>query len=195
MADIPPASAPSSATPSAPAAPAGGVTAVGAVVNSTPDKIQNLERQIQVSGLIAAAPDAGTVTVNTAIGPLTLLLPHLAQAQQDKLLQQLLAMFQGQKPVTVLVEPGNPPAQAFLLLPSNVAGAQGAAPETMPPPNAPVFDAVSIRGAVLAAVVLPQDISLPSLSPPPFSPGLASSTPYDAPSVYSSSGQNAAAHF
>ena len=44
-------------------------------------------------------------------------LPKLAALQQDKLIQQLMTLFQAQRPLTVVMQPGNPLAQgAFVPL-------------------------------------------------------------------------------
>src|SRR5580704_16533939 len=117
MAQIqPPAPAQPHATAN-PAAQTAGVAPVETTVASLPDKIQQLLRQIQVSGTVAQPPEAGTFILNTAVGQLTLLLPQLAQDEKLKLLQMLNPLFQNQRPVTVVVQPGGPPTQAFILLP------------------------------------------------------------------------------
>src|SRR6201986_2851128 len=114
MPDIP---AASPVSPASSATTSGGNNiVVETAVNSVPDKIAQLSRQIEVSGTLADMPANNSVTLNTVIGPLILMLPQLAQAQQDKLLQQLVSLFQNQKPLTVVMQPGNPPSQAFLLL-------------------------------------------------------------------------------
>jgi hypothetical protein len=179
MAQIqPPTSTPAATTATAPST---SVTPVETTVASLPDKIQQLLRQIQVSGTIAQPPDAGTITLNTAIGQLTLLLPQLAQEEKLKLLQLLLTLFQNQRPLTVVVQPGAPPAQAFLLLPP--------LPTAPPPQN--ILDTISLTqtapqstqpltaGLSLPAIVLPaattvatSPASTPLPMPPQLSPAL-----------------------
>jgi hypothetical protein len=112
--------APSSATSSS--GSAGSVTPIEASIGSAPEKVQQLTRPIQVSGLLTQPPTADQITLNTALGSLTIVLPQLAQDQMQKIEQQLLALFQSQKPLTVMLQPGNPPSQAFLLMPSSSAG-------------------------------------------------------------------------
>jgi hypothetical protein len=160
---------------------AGSVSVIETVVNNTPDKLQQLSRQIQVSGLLAAPPNNGSITLNTLIGPLTIMLPQLAQTQQDKLTQQLVAMFEGQRPLTVMVEPGNPPTQAFLLMPSTtpIGQNQSAATDAATTSSSTQISVnmTPIEDTLFSAVVLPKDISLPAQavtqspygSPPPVS--------------------------
>ncbi len=157
MADVTPAS---SSTSTAPAASAGAVAPVEAAVSGAPEKLQQLTRQIQVTGTVAQAPDASTVVIDTATGKWALLLPALAAEQKQKLIQQLTALFQSQKTLTILVQPGNPPTQAFLLLPNaqGPAGTSSPQPAAAPPPSGP---SVSLApGAALSAVALPPGLSL-----------------------------------
>src|SRR5262249_25887949 len=125
MADIPPTSAVSQTAPVAPTS--GNNIIVEAAVNNKPDKIFQLTRQIEVSGTIEQPPLGNAVTMKTGIGPLMLILPQVTLAQQEKMQQQLMALFQNQKPLTVVLQPGNPPAQAFLLLPPNTGSAANSA--------------------------------------------------------------------
>ncbi|MGE3622551.1 MAG: hypothetical protein AB7H77_01575 [Bdellovibrionales bacterium] len=172
MPDIPPASAISSAAPvggaASGAAAGGGNIVVETTVNSAPDKIRQLARQIEVTGTLAQPPAGNTITLATLIGPLTLLLPHLAHMQQEKLVQQLIQLFETQKPITVVVQPGNPPSQALLLLPPPVAQNQAGSAhpylsagqaQRVAAPMPPLTAAIT-----LSAIVLPKGIEVPPAS-------------------------------
>lgn len=158
---------------------AGSVTPIEAGVGSAPDRIQQLTRQIQVSGLLTQPPSGDAITLNTALGTLTIVLPQLAQEQMQKLDQQLLAMFQNQKPLTVVLQPGNPPAQAFLLLPSTPSLTGSATPNalssllnTISPPTAAAPPPL-VPDAILPAIVLqPVDSAFTSSALPSFASSL-----------------------
>ncbi|MDX2028734.1 MAG: hypothetical protein SFW62_08875 [Alphaproteobacteria bacterium] len=161
MADIAPVPPVTSQTPTpVPLA----VTPVEAAITSVPDKILQLTRQIQVTGLIAQAPDSGEFVLNTVLGSLKILLPILTDVQQKKLESQLINLFQAQRPLTIVIQPGYPPTQSFLLLPPSPN-----VPNALPPvvdPNIPVSPAMPPRpavvpGLILSAVVLPPPISVP----------------------------------
>lgn len=169
---------PPPATPPAPAPqPAqASVTPVPTTVASLPDKIESLLRQIQVTGTLAEAPDVttGTITLMTILGKLSVVLPALTEKQQDKMLQQLAAMFQNQKPITVVVQPGTPPTQAFLLLPPAQPTTTPTQPNPTIDPNLILQNLANVPkvplkpGVTVQAVILPPDIILP---PPPPVPG------------------------
>lgn len=164
MVDVPTTTAVTPAT--LPAAAVTAVAPVEATVTSVPDKIQQLARQIQVNATVAQAPSDGTVILNSVVGPLTILLPQLADAQQQKLLQQLIALTQSQRPLTVAIQPGNPPTQAFLFLPPSGNAAPTAAATTPQDTINTVINQSTyqprvtvIPGTILSAVVLPPNVS------------------------------------
>lgn len=172
MVDIPPATSASSSSSSAPAAPAGNVTAVEASVSALPEKIQQLLRQVQVSGTIAQPPDANSITLNTMLGNITLQLPQLVNTQKQLLLQQLLNLFQSQRPITVVVTPGNPPTQAFLLLPPAGTQAQSQTPLPGNIQQAPAFGTAPAlvplqTNSLLTAIVLPGLSDMQAQTPSP----------------------------
>jgi hypothetical protein len=183
MVNIPSATAtpPSSANPSA----TPNLTPVAAAPASLPDRLQQILQQVQLTGTIAEPPNGATVTLNTVLGALTLLLPQLTEEKQNQLLQQLMNLFQSQKPVTVTVQPGNPPTQVFMLLPPAQSATVGSI-------NANLAAQISLQakplpvlpGATLPAVVLPSDISLPTNASPPLSPSVLPQTYAPQPSPY-----------
>ena len=125
MVDIPPIN-PVASGASQSQGQAGNVVAVLTNISSASDKIQQIIRQIQVNATVTEIPGDGTVTLTSPLGSLTVLLPQIVDADQQKLLQQLLNLNQTQKPVTIVVQPGNPPTQAVLLLPTNSSAASTA---------------------------------------------------------------------
>lgn len=156
------------------------VAPIEATLTSVPDKIQQLIRQIQVNATVTQLPGDGTAILNSIIGPLTILLPQLADAQQQKLLQQLTNLVQTQRPLTVVVQPGDPPTQAFLFLPPTPASTQATAPapQVTNPVDAALNQAVAqpprlpvTPGTILPAIVLPPNVSVPvtpaSIAQPP----------------------------
>ncbi len=184
MADVPPASAVSPVSATA-AAPSSNNIVIETAVGNAPDKIQQLTRQIEVSGTLAGPPANNAITLNTMIGPITLLLPQLAQVQQDKMLQQLIAIFQNQKALTVVMQPGNPPSQAFLLLPSNPTPVQTVQQQTagivnfLQPSTAAQEAPPLLPNITVSAVVLPDGLDIPA--PPSVNlTGQAGQIPYAA---------------
>ncbi len=135
---------------------------VEAAVVSVPDKIQQLLQQIQVNATIAQMPADNTAILNSILGPITVLLPQLATVEQQKLVQQLTTLLQNQRPLTLVVQPGNPPTQAFIFLPPS-AGQPNSTQQTninpalvqnqttvVLPPRLPIT-----VGSALPAIVLP----------------------------------------
>jgi len=157
---VPPASA---VSPSAAPAPISGTNniIVETTLYSVPQRIQQLNRQIEVSGPIAEPPGGPTITLNTMIGPLVILLPQMIAAQRDKFIQQLMTLFQNQRPLTVVMQPGNPPTQGYLMLPQISTTTQNA-PEisnlSVPATQLPINTAPPlVPNTVLSAIVLPEE--------------------------------------
>ena len=158
-----------SAPPVAPIAAAGSVstgalTPVPVAVTAVPDGIQQLTRQIDVSGTLNTGSSANTFTLTTALGTLTVALPQLADAAKTQLTQQLLSLADSGKTITLSLQPGSPPSQGILLLPST---AGDSAATTMPlPATDSLLPTVAPppAGAVppaLAAIVLPPATVIP----------------------------------
>lgn len=150
------------ATPPLTASPP--ITTVDVSVVSTPPNIEQLLRQISIGGTLTTTPDNATATLSTALGNFVFSFSQLPDATKQQLVQQLLSILQGQKNVTAVIQPGDPPTQATLLLPNAPATAspaqttttqQPASPATLPP-------AITLSpGATLLAVTLPNDIVIP----------------------------------
>jgi hypothetical protein len=149
----PPVASVAAASAAVPTAP------IETAITSLPDKIQQLMRQIQVNATVTQLPGDGTAILNSVIGPLTIQLPQLTDAQGQKLLQQLTNLIQTQRPLTVIVQPGSPPTQAFLFLPPTSSAS--ATPPVAPTPDQAINQAVNqvrvpvVPGATLPAIVLP----------------------------------------
>jgi hypothetical protein len=122
---------------------------------------------LQLTGTIAEPPNGAELTLNTVVGELTVLLPQLMEEKQNQLLQQLLAMFQTQKPITITVQPGNPPTQILLLLPTTSGGTTASANANLLAQMAAQVKPLQIvPGSALPAVVLPPNISLATTPSP-----------------------------
>ncbi|HEU0117980.1 MAG TPA: hypothetical protein VFR09_05045, partial [Alphaproteobacteria bacterium] len=160
-------------------------TPVPATVTDLPDKIQQLLRQIQVPATVSdVSNDGSTITIESMIGDMTLNLQidTSAKMQQvtQQLTQQLMNLIDTQKPVTVVVQPGSPPTQAFIMMPPQTQAPVGD-PQTVASviQNSAVLQAFNqppapvTAGTILPAIVLPQNIVLPSnaaASPTPLQP-------------------------
>lgn len=175
MVDLAPPAPVSSAA--ATVSPLTSITPVNVTLGNVPDKIQQLLRVLQLNATVAQLPEDGsTITLNTALGSLTLQLPQLVGLDEQKLLQSLAAYVQNQRPLTILIQPGNPPTQATLLLPSS-SGASSQGNGAPLPLNVAVQTLPSLQpppltvGTSLSAIVLPSDTALPPASvPPPAAP-------------------------
>ncbi len=138
------------------------VAPVTVAVVSTPPNIDQLLRQIQINGTVTTPADSGTVTLNTALGNFSFLLAQLPDDVKQQIIKQLDTLFQNQKSITAIIQPGSPPTQAVLLLPTST-GTQ-TTPQTsqqnLPPPPLTLSSGLS-----LPAVVLPPDIVVPGSTP------------------------------
>lgn len=147
-------------------AAAGEVASVPVAVTSTPTNIDQLLRQITINGTLTTQPDNATVTLATALGNFSFSFAQLPDATKQQLVSQLLNLFQVQKPVTAIVQPGAPPTQAVLMLPGtsgNIPATAATATAQTPTPQALTL----LAGDTLRAVVLPPGIVLPGTSPLP----------------------------
>jgi hypothetical protein len=177
MATLPPstvAGVSSSRSTGTPSAPPNAVTPIEATIALVPDKIQQLLRQIQVNGTVSTPPNAGTITLSTVLGNLTITLPKLADAAQQAMLQQLNALFESQRPISVVVQPGDPPTQAFLLLPPLTTQTQKSIPTETSLPLATMAPVPVTIGTTLSALVLPPLSSPPAPGGMPVLPALGS---------------------
>ena len=114
----------------------------------SPATLAVLTRQIELNALLASAPTSTTIDLATSAGSVVLALPQLAALEQDKLQQQLLSIFESQKPVTVFIQAGNPPSQASVILP-NVTNTAA----TSPPSTSSAVDAATSANSVAATPI------------------------------------------
>lgn len=141
------------------------VQTVEVSVVSTPANIEQLLRQISINGNLVTAPDNSSVTLSTTLGNFIFSFAQLPEASKQQLIQQFTTIFQNQKPITAVLQPGAPPSNAVLLLPNTVASSTPT-PQGASNPQQPVLQPVASLpltislGASLPAVVLPPDIAL-----------------------------------
>ncbi len=137
------------------------VALLSVAIQSLPSKLEQLARAIQLNGPIVALLDDGVFTMQTAAGNLTLGASPLPNGTTNPLASFLAPMAQSQRPVGLILQPGSPPTQAFLLVPPSVmepfAGGSSAAPlvafaQGLKPSGPPIAP-----GLTLSAVVLPGD--------------------------------------
>ena len=99
------------ATPSSMAAAS--LVPVPATVTSVPQNLASLERSIQISAMPSGISAANEITLITALGNISInLTAQISATERQVFLQQLLAIIEAQKPITLSLQPGTPPTQA-----------------------------------------------------------------------------------
>jgi hypothetical protein len=160
---IPPALTAATAAASS-ASPA--LTALQVKIADISQALQNLTHTVQLNATPTASPDSNMLTLSTAFGNVTVSLVQVGVVEQQNLLQQLLNINTGQKQLTLSVQPGSPPTQGVLLVPT--AASPPVAPTTTLSTQ-PVTPGLSFppvtSGQTLAAVILPSNILSPALVP------------------------------
>lgn len=166
------------------------ITPVNVSITELPENLQQLLQQVQLKAVIDQQPNGSTVSVNTLQGELTLLLPALVGNDQRQLQQQLNTLFQAQRNLTLILQPGNPPTHAILLLPDQQGSANtirlantGHVSATgQPSVSLPVPERLQ-AGDQITAIILPPETGIPLLEEEPAQPTgtLAQTTP--APTV------------
>jgi hypothetical protein len=151
-----------------------GMVAIQVSVVDLSQALQDITRAIQTSATALTVPMNGNLTLATALGNITVVLPQLSIAEQQVLLDQLVTLVQTQKPLTLALQPGNPPSQATLLLPTTIAPASPS-PQPTPVNTGPAINYPPLTvstGKAFPAIVLPPATALPG--PPPATSFLAS---------------------
>jgi hypothetical protein len=118
-----PAALPSSTASIAPST--SGFTAVPITVSTVAQGLSDITHIIQTNAVVVATTSANAVTLSTSLGNITVLLAQQASVgERQNLTQQLLNLLQTQRPLTLTLQPGSPPTQGTLLIPT-----------TLPPPT------------------------------------------------------------
>ncbi|MDD5585927.1 MAG: hypothetical protein PHY92_03095 [Alphaproteobacteria bacterium] len=134
---------------------------VGANIQSVPDRFLQLMRPVQINGTILSLQDNGSFTFRTAAGDLLLNLIARTEGAGNSLAELLTPFVQNQKPISLAIQPGSPPTQAFLSVPApalTIASlTSAAAVKTTPQPAQ--ASAVFTPGSVITAVVLPEGVA------------------------------------
>lgn len=144
------------------------IASVDVAVVSTPPNIEQLLRQISISGTVTSKSDAALLILSTAIGDFQFSYSQSPDAAKQQLVQQLETLTQTQKAVTAVVQPGSPPSQAVLFLPNAPSGTnavQSSTSNTSPQPATPTQPLTLSVGTTVSAVVLPPDIIVPGSVP------------------------------
>ncbi|MDR3450514.1 MAG: hypothetical protein P4M15_12360 [Alphaproteobacteria bacterium] len=183
--DIPTATTPATTTATPAAAPA--LTAIQVAIADLTQALENLTRSIQVNAVPADPPLTTTaqgttqLTLLTQSGDITVTLPQLSATEQQTLLQTLQTLIQTQRPLTLTIQPGSPPTQGVLLIPTPPPAATTTAPQqTAPPAQALPPPPVSV-GEDLPAIVLPSSVP-PPVASLPAAPPLQTQPPPSPPS-------------
>ncbi len=160
MVDIPLAPpTPPSSTAAAPSV-ASGTTVVSVSVTTLPSTIVELFRALQTSATPVVVSDNALVLV-TELGNFTVsLAQQLGVAEKQGLVQQLMAFVQAQKPLTLTLQPGSPPSQGVLIIPSAPAVTTGSNAASTQRVAAATPKPVAV-GMELRAIILPQTDVVP----------------------------------
>ncbi len=141
------------------------LTAIQVAVTDVSQALADLTRSIQTNATPVAVSDGGAnITLTTSLGNITVTLAQqLGAAEKQNLTQQLMNLVQTQKPLTLTIQPGSPPTQAVLLLPTSSTATPAPVTNT-PPPLSPTSATPLVAGNEFPAVVLPNNIAPPPLS-------------------------------
>jgi hypothetical protein len=171
MVDIPLAPPTPSSSTMAASASAPGQTVVQVAVTNVPAALENLARSIQTNATPVLVSNANSLTLATALGSITVsLAQQLSGAEKQNLLQQLMAFVQVQRPLTLTLQPGSPPTQGVLLLPTAATNAVAPVPERALPSAQPLPSAPLAIGNDFRAIVLPPSpapTAILAAAPPP----------------------------
>jgi len=154
----------SSSTPAAPTSTTG-LTPIQVTIANVSQALEDLTRAIQTGATPIAPPDGNSLTLATALGNITISLPQLTASEQQTLIQQLTLFAQTQRPLTLAMQPGSPPTQAVLLIPTS--NAQPTLPQTpLPLPQT----SSSVPLSSLPTLPLVTGETFPAIVLPPLSP-------------------------
>lgn len=143
---------------SAPNAISGDGNLILASVQEIPEKLADLLRQIQLNGPVINLQADGTFIVRTGLGDIKLLIAQLVGNLQSQLGQQLSGLSQTQKPLTIMVQPGNPPTQAYVAIPSAPAASSSQPTPVTAPITGRRGDIQIVPGTTVSAVILPNKV-------------------------------------
>ena len=151
---------------------ASAIKPIEAAIVQIPDKFQSLPQQIQITATVSAPPTDSLLIVNSPGGPITVALQDSISNPSQSTLQQLQSLFESQRSISLVIQPGTPPEQAWLFLP---AGLSAPLPEDLQihltsslPPQvsaspSPAVIVADLRpltaGSILTAIVLPPPLS------------------------------------
>lgn len=150
----PPVSAATSAALAAAAPTPDELALISAAIREIPEKIAQLARQIQLSGLITDIASDFSFTVQTAVGDIRLSLPPLPNGNPNPLAAALQSIEQHQRPLNLLVAAGDPPTQALIAVPHSLL-THNAATKSQTGEDNGKFPSLFTVGQKLSAVVLP----------------------------------------
>ncbi len=158
---------PSSNTAAAPLASS--AITVQVTVTNVPAALENLMRMIQTNALPMGTIEGNNLQLSTAMGSLTVALAqNLAFAEKQTLTQQLINLSQAGRPLTLTLQPGAPPTQGTLTVPTLPTSAQSTIPNAAQtaPLSSTAPQPLNV-GNDLSAIVLP---SLPKTEAPAAEP-------------------------
>ncbi len=164
---------------------------VQVTVTDVPATLDNLLRAIQTNALPMGTLEGNNLQLSTALGNVTVALAQkLALTEKQSLTQQLINLMQTSRPLTLTLQPGSPPTQGTLLVPTLPTPAQSALPPGQPASApAPLAPQTLSVGNTFSAIVLP---TLPKMPPPVVvPPALHAPAAYTAPPFFQNAGTSA----
>ncbi len=125
---------------------------VSASIKEFPARLENLSRQLHLNGVVVElAGSKSAFILKTAAGDLRLELSQPSSAIAGQLVDLLPFLAQNQRPLGVVIQPGNPPSQALVLLPQSLAAQATVSGNTSISGNSFAGGAGSAVGAVSAS--------------------------------------------
>lgn len=137
---------------------------IAALISSLPIKLQELNHQIQIASVATSLTSDGTLNLTSALGIIILkLTPSNADSKQTT--EQLITgLMNTERALTLIIQPGNPPEQATLVLPTTNASSSFNTPSSssLTSPLMTEKPALPLRvGDILTAIILPPAPSSP----------------------------------
>ena len=158
MSDIPSVLTTAAATPTATTAtPA--VTPLQVMIADITQALETLTRIIETNATPQALTNGNMLQLATNLGSLTVTFPQIQQmsnAERQALLQQLTTLIETQRPLPLILQPGSPPSQGVLLIPTPPAPSIVTPPPVLAPPVIPPLPLPPlVVGDAIPALVLP----------------------------------------
>ncbi len=159
MVDIPLATPTSPPSLSAATASSQGQTLIQVAVTGLPAALENLTHTIQTNAVLTSITEVNSLSLTTVLGLVSVTFAqNFSAVEKSNLLQHLVSLMQSQRPLTLTVQPGSPPTQGILAIPTAATPPQQAQTvhaAQVPPTEQQLPQQVFKPGAEFRAIVLP----------------------------------------